>query len=147
MRPILKSAFLLILLCSCGKKETEELCPRFFNSTPGTLNIITYVKSNGRTETVAPNSLSSVWMVPYTLDILEGINLHDSISVYDDDSHLICKFTKTSSFNYRGNPFTDRDKWLYQGVRKVKRLTQTITYVNLHEYWFRIEYDSIIVSP
>ena len=145
MRPILKSAFLLILLCSCCKKETEELCPRFFNSTPGTLNIITYVKSNGSTEKVAPNSLSSVWMVPYTLDILEGINLHDSISVYDDDSHLICKFTKTSSFNYRDNPFTDRDKWLYQGIRKVKRLTQTITYVNLHEYWFRIEYDSIIV--
>jgi len=145
MRPIFLSAFLLILLCSCGKKETEELCPRFFNSTPGTLNIVTYVKSNGRTETVAPNSLSSVWMVPYTLDILEGINLHDSISVYDDDSHLICKFTKTSSFNYRDNPFTDRDKWLYQGIRKVKRLTQTITYVNLHEYWFRIEYDSIIV--
>lgn len=148
MKSILKSAFLLVLLCSCGKKETEELCPRFLNITPGTLNIITYVKSNGSTENIAPNSLSSVWMIPYTLDVLEGINSHlDSIGVYDGDSHLICKFTKTTTFNYRGNPFTDRDKWLYQGVRKEKRLTQTITYVNLHEYWFKIEYDSIIVHP
>lgn len=146
MRSIFKSAFLLILLCSCCKKETEELCPRFLNSTLGTLNIITYVKSNGSTEKVAPNSLSSLWMIPYTLDILEGINLlRDSISVYDDDSHLICKFTKTATFNYRGNPFIDRDKWVYQGINRIKRRSQSITYVNLHEYWFRIEYDSIIV--
>lgn len=147
MKTILKSAFLLVLLCSCGKKETEELCPRFFNSTPGTLNIITYVKSDGTTEKVAPNSLSSVWMVPYTLDILEGINLLDSISVYDDDSRLICKFTKTSTFNYRGNPFIDRDKWFFQGVKREVRATQRVTYVNLHEYWFKIEYDSIIIRP
>ena len=148
MRPIFLSAFLLILLCSCGKKETEELCPRFFNSTPGTLNIVTYIKSNGSTEKVVPNSLSSLWMIPYTLDILEGINLlRDSISVYDDDSYLICKFTKTATFNYRGNPFIDRDKWVYQGIKRIKRRSQSIMYVNLHEYWFKIEYDSIIVSP
>ena len=146
MKSILKSAFLLVLLCSCGKKETEELCPRFFNSTPGALNIITYLKSTGRTEKVAPNSLSSLWMIPYNLDILEGVNTHlDSISIYDDDSHLICKFTKTATFNYRGNPFIDRDKWVYQRVNRIKRRSQSIMYVNLHEYWFKIEYDSIIV--
>lgn len=146
MKSILISVF-LIVLWSCGENETEELCPRFLNNTPSTLNIVTYVKSNGRTEKVAPDSLSSIWMVPYTLDILEGIANLDSINIYDDDSHLICKFTKISTYNYRGNPFIDRDKWLYQGVRKEKRLTQTITYVNLHEYWFKIEYDSIIIHP
>lgn len=133
MTTIFKSAFLIVLLCSCCKNETEELCPRFLNNTHSTLNIVTYVKSNGRTEKVAPDSLSSIWMIPYTLDILEGIAKLDSINIYDDDSHLICKFNKISSYNYRGNPFNDRDKWLYQGVRKEKRLTQTITYVNLHE--------------
>ena len=144
MKPFL-SVLLLFLLCSCGKKATDELCPRFFNSTPGTLNIVTFFKSNGTTRKVAPNSLSSVWMIPYTLDILDGINTHlDSIVVYDENSHLLCKFSKTSTFNYQGNPFIDRDKWVYQGMDRIQRLSQSITYVNLHEYWFKIEYESII---
>lgn len=142
------SVLLLFLLCSCGKKETDELSFRFFNSTPGTLDIVTFVKSNGTTEKVAPNSLSSVWMIPYTLDILDGINTHlDSIVVYDENSHLLCKFSKTSTFNYQGNPFIDRDKWVYHGINRIKRRSQSITYVNLHEYWFKIEYESIIVHP
>ena len=145
MKIILQYLVLLLILCCCGGKETEELCPRFFNTTPDTITIVTFIKSSGSPEKVDPNTLSSIWMVPYTLDILEGINSHlDSISICDEDSNLICKFTKAYTFNYKGNPFTDRNKWLYQGVRKEKRLTQRITYVNLHEYWFKIEYDSII---
>ena len=146
MKSILLRVFLLVLLCSYCKRETEELCPRFFNNTPDRLNFVFFVKSSGRTENVNSNSLSSIWMVPYTLDILEGVNSYlDSISIYDDDSHLICKFTKNTTFNYRGNPFTDRNKWTYQGIIREIRRTQKITYVNFHEYWFSIEYDSIIV--
>ena len=148
MRPILTSAFLLVFLCSCSKKAAEELGHAFFNSTPGPLNIVTYAKSSEFTELVLPNSLSEEWINPNTLDILESINSYlDSISIYDNNSHLICKFTKTTTFNYRGNPFTDRDKWLFQGVKREKRRTQTTTYVNVHEYWCKIEYDSIIVHP
>lgn len=148
MKFISKSAFLLLMLLACGRKETEELCPRFVNNTLDTLRIVKYIKSSGQTEEVDPGSLSSLWMIPYTLDILEGINTHlDSIVVFDDDSHLICKFTKTDAFNYRGNPFTERNKWIYQGINRIKRRSQSITYVNLHEYWFKIESDSIITHP
>jgi len=148
MKTILYIIFLLFFFCSCGKQETDELCPRFFNDTPDILKFEFFINSNGRTENVSPNSLSSIWMIPCTLDILDGLNSNlDSINIYDDYSHLICKFTKTSTFNYRGNPFTDRNKWEYQGIKREKRRTQTITYVNLHEYWFKIEYDSIIIHP
>lgn len=138
--------FFLILLFSCKKKEIDELCTFFSNSTSDSLNLTFYYKgsSSNTSRIIAPNDYSIITNGGEIMEPLIALNTYyDSIYIFKKNICII-KFTKTGQYNYKGNPFINSNAWIDKGITHTTRASQTRIYIKRHDYWFYINRDSII---